>query len=179
MRSLTVGMPSGRVLPSPSGSPPAGSPAPGSCPSAGPPTARPDNPLPELRTARCFACPRPPPRHWPGLPPGRRQRCRRVHLVHQAVPTPSFDAVLQRRHHALRPHRGFHPRPVAGFCTLFSRRRHCRCCLLPGSVLHASTFLPPFPRDGFASRPSRGSRRCSTMRALTPASLARPTGLSA
>ena len=36
-------------------------------------------------------------------------------------------------------------------------------------VFHASTFLPTFPRHGFAFRASRGSHRCSTMRALTPA----------
>ena len=32
---------------------------------------------------------------------------------------------------------------------------------------HASTFLPPFPRRGFAFRPSRGSRRFGTMETLT------------
>ena len=32
---------------------------------------------------------------------------------------------------------------------------------------HASTFLSPFPQSGFASRPSRGSRRFGTMETLT------------
>jgi len=74
------------------------------------------------------------------------------------VPTSSFDAVLQRRHHALRPHRSFHPRPVlAGFCTLCSPRGHCRCCLCLGLGHCASTFLPTFPRRGFAIRAFRGS----------------------
>ena len=88
------------------------------------------------------------------------------------IPTSSFDAVHQRRHHALRPDRGFHPRPVAGFCTLCSPRGHCRRCSCFVPVLHASTFLPPFPRRGFAPRAFRGFRRCGTMRALTPAGLA-------
>ena len=37
---------------------------------------------------------------------------------------------------------------------------------------HASTFLPTFPRRGFASRASHGSRRIGTTRALPPARLA-------
>jgi len=61
--------------------------------------------------------------------PSRIQRVGGEHLIHQTVPTTSFDAVHQRRHHALRPDCIFHPRPVAGFCTLCSPRGHCRCCL--------------------------------------------------
>ena len=40
----------------------------------------------------------------------------------------SFDAVDQRRHHALRPDRGFRPSPgwVESVCPLLSRSRHCR-----------------------------------------------------
>ena len=101
--------------------------------------------------------------------PGRRQCRRGVHLVHQAVPTTSFDAVLQRQHHALRPHRSFHPRPITGFCTSSSLCGHCRCCHLLRHGVHASTSLPPFPRRGFAFHTSRGLRRL----ALTPAGLAR------
>ena len=79
-------------------------------------------------------------------------------LIHQAVPTSSFDAVLQRQHHALRPHRSFHPRPVlVGFCTLCSPCWHSRRCLCLGLGQCASTFLPTFPQRGFASRASRGS----------------------
>jgi hypothetical protein len=119
----------------------------------------------------------------PDTRPGRRQRRRCVHLVHQTVPPSSFDAVVQRRHHALRPHRRFNPRPVAGFCTPSSPKGHCRCCRLRPPSLHASTFLPAFPRPGFALRASRGPRhpcagRCGTMRALTPAALARARQVS-
>jgi hypothetical protein len=35
----------------------------------------------------------------------------------------------------------------------------------------ASSFLPPFPQSGFASRPSRRQNGCSTMEALTPDAL--------
>ena len=115
----------------------------------------------------------------PDTRPGRRKRRRRSHLIHQAVPTSSFDAVVQRRQHAFRPHRGFHPGPVArptpGFCTTFSR--FCTAAaLLPPSGHRASTFLPPFPRPGFALRASHGPDqrhgRRGTMRALKPAGLA-------
>src|SRR5262249_10775784 len=93
----------------------------------------------------------------PDFLPGRLQRRGRKHLVHQTVPTSSFDAVLQRRHHALRPDRGFHPRPVlAGFCTLCSPRGHCRCSLCLDLGHCTSSFLPPFPRRGFAARAFRG-----------------------
>ena len=124
----------------------------------------------------CPSTPAAPPlaRTFPRPPPALG----RTHLVHQTVPTSSFDAVDQRRHHALRPDRGFHPRPVVGFCTLCSPSGHCRCCRLLLSVLHASTFLPAFPRPGFASRASRGLRRRGTMRALTPAGLARARQVS-
>jgi len=40
---------------------------------------------------------------------------------------------------------------------------------------HASTFLPPFPRRGFASRTSRGFHRFGTMETLTPAPLTTPS----
>ena len=39
--------------------------------------------------------------------PGHRQRRRCEHLVHQTEPFAAFDAVRQRRQHALRPHPGF------------------------------------------------------------------------
>ena len=92
-------------------------------------------------------------------------------------PATSFDAVLQRRHHPFRPHRRFRPRPVtrpvARFCAAFSPRGHCRRCCLRRCGRHVSTFLPPFPRPGFAPRTSRGRDRSGTMKALTPAGLAR------
>jgi hypothetical protein len=65
----------------------------------------------------------------PDFLPGCFQRVGCKHLIHQTVPTTSFDAVHQRRHHTLSPDRIFHPRPVAGFCTLSSRCGHCRCFL--------------------------------------------------
>src|SRR5712691_3606739 len=89
--------------------------------------------------------------------PGRLQRRGRVHLVHQTVPVTSFDAVFQRRHHAVRPDRSFHPRLAMGFCTLFSPDGHCRCFRLLPSVHPASTFLPAFPRHSFAIRAFRRS----------------------
>src|SRR5690554_4904209 len=113
----------------------------------------------------------------PDTCPGRREGRRRVHLIDQTVPTSSFDAVDQRRHHALRPHRGFHPRPhweafcLQGFCTTFSRIG-TGDALLPLRAHHASTFLPTFPRSGFANRTSRDRSRSGTMRALTPGDLA-------
>jgi hypothetical protein len=42
---------------------------------------------------------------------------------------------------------------------------------------HASTFLPPFPRCGFAFRSSRGFSHCGTMETLTPAPLTCAAGL--
>jgi hypothetical protein len=44
---------------------------------------------------------------------------------------------------------------------------------------HASTFLPPFPRCGFASRTSRRLPRFGTMETLTPAQLTHRAGLPA
>jgi len=81
--------------------------------------------------------------------------------IHQTVPTSSFDAVLQRRHHALRPDVSFHPRPVAGFCTLCGPCGHWRRFRLLPSRHCASIFLPTFPRHGFAIRAFRG---CSPLR---------------
>ena len=50
---------------------------------------------------------------------------------------------------------------------------------MPPSKPRASNFLPPFPRRGFASRPSHGRGRIGTMKALTPAGFTRSAGLSA
>jgi|GEM_PF-95839 len=117
--------------------------------------------------------------------PCRLKRLLSVHLIDQAKPFPSFDAVIQRRQHALTPHRGFHPRPVAtmDICALCSPCGHCRrlACALPRCVAHASTFLPPVPRRSFALCASRGFPfpRCGTMKALTPAPLTYGAGLPA
>src|SRR4026207_300682 len=97
--------------------------------------------------------------------PRRLKRLLAVHLVDQAKPFPSFDAVFQRRQHALTPHRGFHPRPLscAGLCALSSPCGHYRrlAFALPLRVAHASTFLPPVPRRSFALC---ASRDCSPLR---------------
>ena len=70
-------------------------------------------------------------------------------------------------------------RPL-GLCALSSPLRHSRrfAFALP-RVAHASTFLPPVPRRSFALCASRGSSRCGTMKALTPAPLTYGAGLPA
>src|SRR6266542_2531738 len=82
---------------------------------------------------------------------------------------------LKRRQHALIPHRSFHQRPVPAMClcTLCSPLGYCRrsAFALLHCETHASTFLSPFPRHGFAFRASRGFRRFGTMETLTPAPL--------
>ena len=81
-------------------------------------------------------------------------------LGHLRWPFASFDAVSQRRQHALVPHCGFHPRPLSAldFCALCSPLGHYRrlAFALPFCVTHASTFLPPVPRRCFAFSASRG-----------------------
>ena len=103
--------------------------------------------------------------------------------IYQTIPNPSFDACYERRYHTLRPNTGFHPAQIRhvmplGFCALLSRLRHFRHCSLPVSVHRASTFLPPFPQDGFATRPSHGLHRGGTMKALTPVPLAQTKQVS-
>src|SRR6266545_2345483 len=97
--------------------------------------------------------------------PRRLKRLLSVHLVDQAKPFPSFDAVFQRRQHALIPHRGFYPRPVSSvdLCALCSPCGHYRrlAFALPRCVAHASPFLPPVPQRSFALCASRG---CSPLR---------------
>jgi hypothetical protein len=98
-----------------------------------------------------------------------------VHFVDQAEPFTSFDAVSQRRQHALVPHRSFHPRPISALslCVLCSPCGHCRrfAFALLRCATHVSTFLSPFPRHGFAFRTWRGFHRFGTMETLTPAPL--------
>jgi hypothetical protein len=78
----------------------------------------------------------------------------------QTEPSFSLDAVVQRRQHALRPHRCFHPGPSLDprFWPLSSRRRHLRSSCLHRCQLPASTSLPPVPRLGFALRACRSGR---------------------
>src|SRR5262249_35319704 len=105
--------------------------------------------------------------------PCRLKRLGSVHFVDQAEPFPSFDAVFQRRQHALTPHRSFHPRPIpaVSLCALCSPLGHCRrlAFALLRCETHASTFLPPVPQHSFAFCASRDFRRFGTMKALTPA----------
>jgi len=66
-------------------------------------------------------------------------------------------------------------------CALCSPCGHCRrlAFALPRWVAHASTFLSPFPRRGFAFPTSRGSHRFGTMETLTPVPLTYGAGLPA
>lgn len=93
----------------------------------------------------------------------------------QGWPPSSFDAVAQRRDHALPPDRAFRlghrlgPLHRALVCDIEGAH-------LTRSAGHASTFLPPFPKAGFAARPFRfprffASGHCSTTKALTPGQL--------
>ena len=79
-------------------------------------------------------------------------------LAQKCPPFVSFDAVAQRRQHALRPDLAVYPRPVSGRFRrdLFSLLRHCHhfAFAFARSVFHVSTFLSPFPRLGFAFRAS-------------------------
>src|SRR6266849_6693831 len=60
-----------------------------------------------------------------------------------SAPLASFDAVGQRRHHAVRPNRRFRPANLAvlGFCPLRSLRRHSR----DGSLRHLWPFRIQLP----------------------------------
>src|SRR5882672_3186978 len=94
----------------------------------------------------------------PNFLPGRLQ-CRWCkHLVHQTIPTSSFDAVDQRQHHTLRPYASFHPIIVCvleDFSALCSPCGHFRRCLCFRIGHRVSTFLPPLPRHGFATHAFR------------------------
>src|SRR5712675_1759820 len=90
----------------------------------------------------------------PNFLPGRLQSRWCKHLVHQTIPTSSFDAIDQRRHHTLRPYASFHPIIVCvleDFSALCSPCGHYRRCLCFRIGHRASTFLPPLPRRGFAT----------------------------
>ncbi len=70
----------------------------------------------------------------------------------------SFHPVAQGCQHTFRPYRCFHPIPsnrATGFCLLFSRfgtneaKLNSNCI---GIDISHPTFLPPFPRLGFANQ---------------------------
>src|SRR5438067_9067697 len=92
---------------------------------------------------------------------------------------PPYDAVIQRRQHAVAPLRGFHSQPIpvvrSAPCLTLTGTTGATLCSRRGS--HASTFLPPFPRHDFAFRAFRGSTRNGTMETLTPAALTYDAGL--
>ena len=116
------------------------------------------------------------------FPPRCLQGRRSDDLVHQTVPLAPFDAVAQRRHHALRPDRCFRPPPLtaaADFCPLRSLFRHSRGGLLRHSKPRTSNFLPPFPRSGFASRPFHRSLRHQYYEGCDSCRRHQPAGLSA
>jgi hypothetical protein len=77
----------------------------------------------------------------------------------------AFDAVTQRRHHAIRPRETlrsacFDGVPVADLSSAFSRRQYRRArCITP--VLSHPTSCLPSHRSGFASRPSHRSKAAS------------------
>src|SRR5208283_4054340 len=119
------------------------------------------------------------------LGPSRRQRIGREHLVHQCIPFAAFDAVDQRRQHAVRPDRGFGPRKVMCDLTALRSLHGTSGVLLPRSGHRAPPFLPPFPKTGLSypvfsqSVPSgRGPQRYSEGSDSCPARTRR-TGLSA
>ena len=111
------------------------------------------------------------------LPPCNPKGLQAVYFIDQTEPFASFDAVFQRRQHAFRPDRGFHP--LRSFRALFSRFRHCRhfTFVLPFTGFHASAFLPHFPWRGFAIRAFRDYGRYSIIKALTSACVTSQTDL--
>ena len=189
MRSLTVGMPNGRVLPP--------------CAQRKKDWALRDvDPLDSLRLVRArpqvrrqlrqieICLRREPPDRLPihtrsalvdaDLRPRPFKRLGCVHLVDQTTPSACLDAVPQRRQHALRPDRGFDPGQVRacrnGLCVRDSLHRQFQRFILVSFRLHAF-HLPALPSLGpvYAARSSRvpfGPAHTSTMRALTPGGLA-------
>ena len=100
-----------------------------------------------------------------------------IHFVYQTEPTAGFDAVTSAdtmrsvQIEASAHHSSRRSSPVASPpCLAISA--------LAGIVLLltkplTSSFLPPFPRDGFATRPFHRSSGIGTMKALTPGGLTR------
>src|SRR5437867_159431 len=92
---------------------------------------------------------------------------------------PPYDAVIQRRQHAVAPLRGFHsqPIPVVRFCALSNPYGYYRrYALLPSwfSRIHLPTSLPS-ARLCFPCLPR--VTRNGTMETLTPAALTYDAGL--
>ena len=76
---------------------------------------------------------------------GRQQVGRCVDLVNQAEPNAALHALFEGRQHAVRPDRGFHPRPPAPDVSDLRRPcGHSRRFFLARPVHPASTFLRPF-----------------------------------
>ena len=113
--------------------------------------------------------------------PRQVQGMRTSDFIDQAEPLASFDAVAQRRHHAIRPDRAFRPPQIMGshpgcVCPLPSRLGTLGI-LLARSTHLASSFLPPFPRGGLCC-PSLSTARSGrgTIKALTPPGLTQAGG---
>ncbi len=87
-------------------------------------------------------------------------------LVHQRVPSPSSDALFERRQHPFRPHLRGRPRPPGASCAdATSPIGHCRQLESLRCIRHGFLFLRPFARRPFW-------RVVATMSALTPAQAA-------
>ena len=76
-----------------------------------------------------------------------------IRLYHRPPLTPLSSADTMR---SVQTEASTHDQ-LRGFCTFSSPCGHCRCSLCSVSVHSASTFLPTFPRRGFAIRAFRGS----------------------
>jgi hypothetical protein len=113
-------------------------------------------------------------------PPREVQGRRTDDLINQAEPFASFDAVTQRRHHAVRPDRSFCPPQIlglspGGFSPLFSLIGTRGTLLLHSEPL-ASSFLPPFPRIRVSPSLSTARSGRGIMKALTPTVLTQTGG---
>ena len=149
MRSLTVRTPSGRVWPPPLGMSARLTGAGRYRPDFNVDEVRPDKARRPPRTARCFG-------HRFArsfvpldLEPRGFEGFKRDGLIHQAEPLASFDAVAQRRPHALRPDRRFRPPPntrAVRWSLCQSPQRHRTFQASPSSSSHPAGS-PRIPRQ--------------------------------
>src|SRR5215468_6011399 len=102
---------------------------------------------------------------------GEQPICREKALAMYLFDAVSGAANMRSDHPQAVVHSLFGPWTSAPCLTLAgtSGAGFCSC-----SGLHASTFLSPFPQDGFASRPFSESLRNGTIETLTPAQLHPP-----
>jgi hypothetical protein len=96
---------------------------------------------------------------------GEQPLCRDKGISYLPPMTPlSSAATMRSLHSEASTHDRYGPF-VSAPCLTLTGTSGATLCSRCGS--HASTFLPPFPRRGFALRTSRGSRRFGTMETLT------------